>query len=43
MTEDLFTMNPDQFNSRMSIGVIIILLVSVAINIYDGFRKARIQ
>lgn len=43
MTEDLFTMNPDHFNSRMIIGVIIILLVSAAINIYDGFRKARIQ
>ncbi|WP_099353798.1 HAAS signaling domain-containing protein [Fredinandcohnia onubensis] len=43
MTEDLFTMNPDHFNSRMIIGVIIILIVSAAINIYDGFRKARIR
>ncbi|WP_099364613.1 HAAS signaling domain-containing protein [Fredinandcohnia onubensis] len=43
MTEDLFTMNPDNFNSRIIIGVIIILFVFAAISIYDGFRKARIR
>lgn len=43
MTNDLFTMNPNQFNTWFIVTVIMIFIISAAISIYDGFRKSRIR
>lgn len=40
---NLFTTSTKQFETWLIGGIIIIFVVSAAISIFDGFRKARIR
>jgi len=40
---DLFTVNPEQFKTIVTSGGTFLILITTAISIFDGFRKAKIQ
>ncbi|WP_026561480.1 hypothetical protein [Bacillus sp. J37] len=39
---DLFTINPNQFKTSFTGGILFIYILSAAISVYDGYKKARI-
>ncbi|WP_226527035.1 HAAS signaling domain-containing protein [Metabacillus niabensis] len=39
---DLFTINPNQFKSSLTGGILFIYILSAAISMYDGYKKAKI-